>query len=142
MRYRLRTLLLMAALIPPAIAAAWYFGGCGKVGVSRYSQNAAIRSKLLAHTPPGTSAVDVLSFVITSLRHQEPVDCYFEYLQAYEASTAQSAPVVPTNSKTIEVIVTEWPAAWMMSELVIATWHFDDKNRVSDITIQRRTTGP
>lgn len=142
MRYSLRRLLLILAITPPVLALGWYCGGCGKVGVSRYSQDAAIRSKLLAHTPPGTSASDVIVFVFDSLRHEEPVDVHFEYLEAFEASTGRQVPAVPTEAKTIEVIVTEWPADFMMSELVIAIWHFDEKGCVRDITIERRNIGP
>lgn len=142
MRYRLRTLLILLAIVPLVLAGGWYFGGCGKVGVSRYSQDAAIRRKLLAHTPPGASATDVISFVFNSLRHEEPVDCYSDYLRAFESSTGRSVPAVPTGTKTIQVIVTEWPADFMLSELVIAVWHFDGRDRARDITIERRTMGP
>jgi hypothetical protein len=54
MRYRVRTLLIVVAIIPLIIAAAWYWLGFGNEIYRRTLRaDSVIREELLAATPPG-----------------------------------------------------------------------------------------
>jgi len=116
---------------------------CVGVAHVRVSQsNSEIRQKLFVQTPKGTSGVDVLSFVVGTLKPRDRVNAYFRYVDAIEASTGNRPPVVPTTQRTIRVVLEERSSGLLTSKLVIALWNFDDSDRVTDITIERQTMGP
>ena len=143
MRFRLRTLLIAVAVVPALVSLGWYVLGFGNETYRRALRaDSTIRDELLSATPRGTSAQKVLSYVVNELAHEEPADGYYEWVRAYDASTGRVSSIVPTDDRTIEVIVGERSAGFMMVELVSATWHFDGNDLVSDITVERYTFGP
>jgi hypothetical protein len=145
--FTLRRLLLTAAIVPPLIAAVWYCFDLGRVHAGSDENKA--RTKLLAYTPPGTSAQDVLKFVADDLHHAGggQGSAYYRYLQNYRASTGKDVNLTPTENqttgeRTIEVIVSSMPAGFMMAHEVTAIWHFDRQDRLIDITTNSYGIGP
>ena len=116
-RFTLRRLLLVAAILPPIIAAVWYWFDFGKVHVG--SDEKAVRQKLLAYTPPGTSAMEVMRFVVNDLHRVSvnPGRAYERYLREYRALTDRKddcnlLPVgenLYTHERTIEVVASLEP---------------------------------
>jgi hypothetical protein len=142
-RFSLRSMLIIAAVLPPVIAGVWYWGQFGKVHAG--SQEKAARAKLLAYTPAGTSAKNVLGFVIKDLYRPGAGqgNAYFQYLQDYEASNGRAKlNLTPTDDRTIEVIVSSTFGGFLMADEVKATWHFDRKDRLIDITTSSYSIGP
>jgi len=142
MRYRLRTLLIVLAVGPLIIAAAWYLLGFGNETYRRTLRaDSAIRNELLAKTPVGTPASKVLAYVVNEVAHEGEVSAYYNWARAHEASTGTFS-VNRTDDRTIEAIVGERSVLPLLVEDVTATWHFDDNDRVSDITVERNGYGP
>jgi len=140
-RFALGRLLLIAAILPPVIAALWYLGGVGKIHSG--SEEKAAREKLLTYTPPGSSPKEVLSFVVNDLYRAGQVNAYHEYLRDYEASTGtQVNNITPTDYRTVEVIVSSWPDGLLSAHEVSATWHFDREDQLTDITTNSYSIGP
>jgi hypothetical protein len=144
--FTLRRLLLAAAIVPPLIAALWYWFDLGRVHAGSDANKA--RTKLLSYTPPGTTAKEVIRFVADDLHQAGPGQgsAYYRYLQDYRASTGKDANLVPTDSitgeRTIEAIVSSLPAGFMMASEVMATWHFDKQDKLVDITTMGYGIGP
>jgi hypothetical protein len=145
--FTLRRLLLTAAIVPPLVAAVWYWFDMGRVHAGSDANKA--RTKLLYYTPPGTSAKEVIRFVANDLHHAGPGQgsAYYRYLQDYRASTGKDVNLTPaenqaTGERTIEVIVSSLPAGFMVASEVMATWHFDKQDKLVDITTEGYGIGP
>ncbi len=145
--FTLRRLLLTAAVVPPLIAAVWYWFDLGRVHAGSDANKA--RTKLLSYTPPGTTAKEVIRFVAEDLHHAGPGQgsAYYRYLQDYRTSTGKDVNLTPTGDevtgeRTIEVIVSSLPAGLMMASEVSAIWHFDKQDRLVDITTTAYGIGP
>jgi hypothetical protein len=147
-RLTLRRLLLTAAILPPLFAAAWFWFELGKVRAGR-GEN-AVRQKLLSHTPPGTSAVEVLEFVVNDLYHSGQGNAYHPYLKDYAATSGRKLhdlKLTPTDNmygekRVIEVVVSSVPSHFLMANEVAAIWHFDGQDRLTDITTRSYSIGP
>jgi len=144
-RFSLRSILLVAAILPPLLAAVWYWFDFGKVHAG--GEGKAARKMLLAHTPPGSSPDTVLDFVVNKLHRNGQGDAYYKYLRAYEASTGKmdnqlTAADLITAPRTISVVVSSRPSSFMIAHEVSATWHFDDQDRLVDITTMEYGIGP
>lgn len=142
MQFRLRTLLIVVAITPLICAAAWYLFGFGSDTYRRTLRaDSANREELLAATPPGTPALKVLSYVVHDLGH-EGAQGNWEWKRAYDASTGQRCDVTPIDERTVVATVGKRTVGPLEVENVDATWHFDDNDQVSDITVERYTFGP
>jgi hypothetical protein len=97
---------------------------------------------LLEHTPVGTSAVDVMSFIIRRVRPWRPVHAHSDYIQAYKTPIPERFDVFRTSSRTIRTTVAELPVGLLTSDRVHAKWHFDENDRLTDITAERVAVGP
>jgi len=113
-----------------------------RITIDSASPDKEIRDTLLKHTPLGTGGVDVLSFTLDKLHVTRPVNAYSAYDKAYQASTGKASSATPISAKIIAVIVSERPVRLLSSERVWAKWHFDEKDRLTDITIVRDGIGP
>jgi hypothetical protein len=124
--YNLRTLLISVAVIPPMIAAVWYLLGYGNETYRRSLRaDSVIRDELLAATPPGTPASKVIAYANRELEYG-PSDSYSDSFLAGKPGT---------RSATVGLRAVHFAA----TEYVTATWHFDANNRLTDISIARRT---
>ncbi|QDU29236.1 hypothetical protein ETAA8_43430 [Anatilimnocola aggregata] len=127
LRFKLSKLLAVTTFMPVIIAAAFYLGGCNQVVHSGQSDQ-LIRRRLLTGTPRGTSAKDVLAFIAKNFN---------------DGAGSQVLPsLAPNEQRTIEAVVARGSAGYMLAELVTATWHFDDQDRVTYILISRSHYGP
>ena len=143
----LRLAILLAIVLPLPLPIRpvwdWYWSDSGKVHVG--SQADAAREKLLKHTPPGTSASEVLEFVVNDLdsfRHGGS-SAYYVYLMEYEASHGRRPDDLgPSDDRTIEVVVSSRTAGLLMSKRLKAIWHFDGQNRLEDVTTSEYGLGP
>jgi len=113
-----------------------------RITINSASPDQEIRSKLLEGAPLGTDAVDVLSFVVDKLQPARPINAYSKYVRAYKESKGRDSGAMRITSRFIAVIVAERPVSLLSSERVWAKWHFDDKDRLTDITIERVAIGP
>jgi hypothetical protein len=139
MRFKLSTFLIMAAVAPILIAAICYMAGCNNLA---NQTDQVIRSKLTKLTPRGTTAVDAIAQILASVQYDSGSAADADFLIAHEAATGTRAPLTPTDDRNIEHIVGSRSAGFMLKEIVIATWLFDDQDRVTEISIARRTYGP
>jgi len=141
-RFTLRRLLLAAAFLPPLMAAVWFCFDFGKVHAG--SDENAVRKKLLAYTPRGTNAMEVMEFVVNDLHRPSAAhgEAYERYVKEYRALTGRKDdfnlwPLGEndyTHERTIEVAVSGRAAGLLVAHVIEATWHFDDQDRLVDIT--------
>ena len=129
----------MAAVAPLLIAGICYVAGCNSLANQK---DHVIQSKFIKLTPPGTTAVDAISKILASVQFDGGSAADADFLIAHEAATGKRAPLTPTDDRNIELVVGRRSAGFMLEEIVIATWHFDDQDRVTGISITRRTYGP
>lgn len=103
--------------------------------------DAKLREELLAKTPRGTSAPDVLAFV-ADLELPKRAQCtgYGQWVRNYEASTGRRTSLIPADDRTIEAMV-KIEKVVLGDDIVKAIWHFDESDRLTDITIDRYTIG-
>jgi hypothetical protein len=142
-RYRLRPLLILVAVAPVLLAAVWYCGGFGEY-FSEFSarhSDTDIRAQLLKHTPPGTRAEDVIKFALNNDPSGEHVSAYWNYF-LYERPTRANEFLPYPNQREIKTVISTRSVHFLMAEIVTATWHFDEKDHLTDITIDRATMGP
>ena len=142
MRYRLRTIIVLAA-IPLLGAAAWYVMAKDRVTISSWSTDDSIRRTLLEHTPVGSSPRTVIAFIHDSLSPKGHIEADSVYLDDYENATGKKIKAVPwTRKRFIRAVVAERPRGFLVTEEVTAKWHFDQNDRLTDISIDRHGLGP
>ena len=143
-RYKLRTLLIVLAFLPASIAAVWwYVAGFGDEIYRRSLRtNVAIRNELLAYTPLGTPGAEVLEFVLNKLKCVPPAKAPHGWVHEYDKSLLNiGSSVLPeAGGRTIRVTIGR--RITIGEERVDATWHFDENNKVNDITVERYRTFP
>jgi len=84
---------------------------------------------------------------MTKLDHENYVDAYSQYVNALESRTGKRSGAIRSTANfhtgnSISAIVSERAVGFLLSELIVADWHFDDQDRVADITIDRHCLGP
>src|SRR4051794_2539267 len=124
----MRRFVSLASKIVP-LALVLLLGATVAIRCNRHEKtDAEFRSELLDKTPLGTRAPHVLSFVHELQLHGPQVAGY-------------RPPVDATPDRTIAAIVKIHSVGFVAQEHVKATWHFDESDRLSDITIERYTIG-
>jgi hypothetical protein len=110
-------------------------------GCASTNPDSLIRDGLLVSTPKGTSGPDALAAFLRARKHKDRVDAYSGYVEAVEISTTQRLPVISSTQRTIRAVLSERPIGFALSKLTIATWHFDERDRLIDITVETLTIG-
>jgi hypothetical protein len=124
--------------------------GCytNRVNMATNGSDEEIRQRLLSRTPVGTSAIDVLSFVVDTLRPRDSRNAYYRYVDAYAAKTGHRPDICPTDStdaatkRTIDVLLQVRVSGICFNELTSATWFFDEHDRLADVRVKRTDIGP
>jgi len=125
-------------------------------GCASDSDIPAIRERLLAATPIGTDATNVLKYVVDDLRPKKGVTSYYKYVDALQVGRHAQLDVQPLNPNPLfgEPRPSDWPPqenwppreiyVWIKSYLngnrLFATWTFDKNDRLLKIYVGRDRT--
>jgi len=142
-RMRPRHLLCMLVLL----------SGCSsdKVYLSRLSSEDTVRTKLLAHTPLGSSGTNVLAFALENFPHKR-IDAYTRYVDSLEAAEGHRLPVEKRDlwqdwwgdppTKAIGVYLGSYPVGLFFSKEIEFRWVFDERDALTNILVHIHEYGP
>ena len=76
---------------------------------------------------------------VSSVGHERG-NAYYKWVQTYSTSTGRKSDLEPTDDRTISLTTRSRPTG-KAEEHVRAIWHFDENDRVTDISIERNAIG-
>jgi len=134
----------MKARLIIVLGAALFLAGC-----SSDSDEPVIREQLLAATPIGADATNVLRFVVDDLRPKRGVTAYYKYVDVLQAGRNRRLDVQPVNLTPAIPMPSDWPPqknwpprqiyVWLKSYLIggrlCATWTFDKNDKLLEIDV-------
>jgi hypothetical protein len=123
--------------------------GCSsdKVHLSRLSSEETVRTKLLAHTPLGSSGTNVLAFALENFSHKK-LYAYTRYVDSLEAAEGHRLPVEKGDwwrnepQKTIGFYLGSYPVGLFFAKDVEVTWIFDERDTLTNISVFTHEYGP
>ncbi len=146
-----RIWLLIAASLIFVAGATWWIEGIGwrsnvsteLLPVEISTPDEQIRDLLLAHTPVGSDALDVLRFVVDDLApRNEFVTSYHAYIDAVENIRNIEVTIARDSYQAIGVAIGSYSENFPLGTTVFAKWVFDERDKLTDVVVSRMTIGP
>ena len=127
--------------------------GCSsdKIHLSKFSSEETVRTKLLAHTPLGSSATNVLAFALENFTHKK-IEAYAPYVDSLEAAEGHPLPVEKQDwlwedwfgepHKAIGFYFGSYPVGFFFAKQVEVRWVFGKQDTLTNILVHTHEYGP